>query len=320
MVFDDGTNSHQDKERAESDVASGYTAYTDPNHFLAHVLSYLETPPNLRRRLFPHHPNLKTAGSMPSLDMPHHMKKEDRSRWREGVVLESRSGDAAAYSVVDVGLEKRVRVSASIPEGARVTIDLATSGKESADEEGLLRATAVAPSEPREVEGYYWGYVVRRAESLSSVLTESTFDGGYDFCVGTSERGEALEEFTRKESRGWKHLLLCLGGIAGLEAAVQNDPELRGKGVTEPSVLFDAWINLVPRQGSRTIRTEEAVWCGCMGFKPWVDRSAVGPPGEVGMEEAPSNAERQGADQGKTGRLAAQMKEKTKKKKRRRSN
>jgi len=26
--------------------------------------------------------------------------------------------------------------------------------------------------------------------------------------------------------------------------------------------LFDTWVNLVPSQGSRTIRTEEAVWIG----------------------------------------------------------
>jgi predicted SPOUT superfamily RNA methylase MTH1 len=35
--------------------------------------------------------------------------------------------------------------------------------------------------------------------------------------------------------------------------------------------LFDAWVNLVPGQGSRTIRTEEAVEFGLCALKPWVD-------------------------------------------------
>jgi len=65
----------------------------------------------------------------------------------------------------------------------------------------------------------------------------------------------------------FKHLLIVFGGVAGLEVAVRADEELMGMGVTEPEGLFDYWVDLCPGQGSRTIRTEEAVWIGLMGLR-----------------------------------------------------
>ena len=62
-------------------------------------------------------------------------------------------------------------------------------------------------------------------------------------------------------------MLIVFGGVAGLEAAVKADGELASMGVTEPEKLFDHWVNLCPGQGSRTIRTEEAVWLGLMGLR-----------------------------------------------------
>lgn len=46
---------------------------------------------------------------------------------------------------------------------------------------------------------------------------------------------------------------MVFGGLHGLEAAVDADPNLE---VAEPSVLFDLYVNTCPSQGSRTIRTE----------------------------------------------------------------
>lgn len=52
---------------------------------------------------------------------------------------------------------------------------------------------------------------------------------------------------------GARHALVVFGGLQGLEAGVSADPNLE---VTEPSVLFDLYVNTCPSQGSRTIRTE----------------------------------------------------------------
>jgi predicted SPOUT superfamily RNA methylase MTH1 len=144
-----------------------------------------------------------------------------------------------------------------------------------------LRASACANSLPREEAGYYWGYTVRRASSLSAVFTESEHTAGYDFTLGTSERGVPIHSILprngapthRQVLPAFRHALLVFGGVAGIEAAVAGDPELvaRGLGKASAGELFDAWVNLVPGQGSRTIRTEEAVEFGLCAVKPWVD-------------------------------------------------
>lgn len=54
----------------------------------------------------------------------------------------------------------------------------------------------------------------------------------------------------------FSHLLVVFGGLQGLEASVDNDQNLD---VTDPSVLFDFYLNTCPNQGSRTIRTEVSV-------------------------------------------------------------
>lgn len=58
-----------------------------------------------------------------------------------------------------------------------------------------FRGKAVSPSYPSKYNGIYWGYNVRLANNLNSVFTECPFKGGYDVCVGTSEKGGSVDEF-----------------------------------------------------------------------------------------------------------------------------
>jgi len=280
------------------DEENGYTAFSNPSDFFYHVLSYLETPPYLRRSLFPYHPNLRTAGAMPSLDMPHHLRAEEWCKYREGVTLEPQRSSSDHYgqkkgrkqndpveteeTYVNAGFATPIKLDTAIPPNTRVTLAF-----DDDDQSENMTATAVSPDTPREDGGYYWGYAPRLASSLSTVFTESPYEGGYDYSIGTSERGITLADLL-KPIRGtsedahddatptipkWQHLLVVFGGVAGLEVALQNDKQLQGK-VSQASELFDAWLNLVQGQGSRTIRTEEAVWIGLMGLKELVDANA----------------------------------------------
>lgn len=268
IIFDD-----EDRQTQQSRPPIGendYTAFSHPCHFLAHLLSYLETPPHLRKTLFSMHPNLRTAGTLPSLDMPHHLRANEWCEYREGVAMKS----DASGTLVDVGLaEPRLAGGAEIPEGTRVTLRLGESPSTAAE------AEAVAPSTPREQTGYYWGFNVRPSNSLSTVFTECPFDGGYSVSLGTSERGEALStilarpSLAQSECHKYKHVLVVFGGVAGLETAGKNDPDLAPMGISAANVhdLFDHWVNVLPNQGSRTIRTEEAVWLGLMGLRGFVE-------------------------------------------------
>ena len=259
-------NDEPPQASAQDPADDEYTAFSDPCHFLAHILSYLETPAYLRKLLFPMHPNLRTAGTLPSLDMPHHLRAGEWSDYREGVTVSTTNGTTS----VDVGLpQKQLVEDLEIPPNTRVTLKLSKS--ESAE--------AVAPTEPREVDGYYWGYTVRRCGSLSAVFTECPFDGGYSVSVGTSERGEPLSEVSGLGTGLGEqaHVLLVFGGVAGLETAAKNDAELQSAGISPATVgeLFDYWVNVCPGQGSRTIRTEEAVWLGLMGLKTVTQRQQL---------------------------------------------
>ena len=306
VIFDDGQASGQQHHRQDASRGKPeqeYTGYSDPSDFLVHLLSYLETPPHLRRSLFPLHPNLRSAGTLPSLDMPHHLRTEEWCLYREGVTVEGpggqvdrrdgtakaakdkrdkRSKKAAAEmgeqsrSYVEAGLRKKVAVEASIPPNTRVTLKFADDASAHVGGD-YVPAEAVAPDAPREGAGYYWGYAVRTAPSISAVFTECPFDGGYDFTVGTSERGVPLQEIpggTTPVVKG-RHTMIVFGGVAGLEAAVKADEELAGMGVVDPQSLFDHWVNLCPGQGSRTIRTEEALWIGLMGLRGLIPGEAL---------------------------------------------
>jgi methyltransferase len=269
VIFDDESAEAQSRRAAIND--NDYTAFSHPDHFLAHLLSYLETPPHLRKALFPMHPNLRTAGTLPSLDMPHHLRANEWCEYREGVtttVLPNNGG-----TLVDTGLPGYMRVpEAEIPSNTRVTVHL--HDEESKDVE------VVSPNDPREQKGYYWGYTVRQCGGLTDVFTECPFDGGYDISIGTSERGRSLSEVladkSMRDPSPLGHVLLVFGGVAGLETAARNDRQCQEMGLSGDKVheLFDVWVNLLPGQGSRTIRTEEAVWIGLMGFRSYLEQVA----------------------------------------------
>lgn len=277
IVFSDG---HEHKgsrhhQRGYNNVPDEYTGVSDPDHFLIHLLSYLETPPHLRRHLFPMHANLRTAGTLPSLDLPHHLRADEWCPYREGVTSTPVRGQSGTH--VEAGLRIPVSVDVEIPPMNRVTLRFDENAERNQKDQSApeIRAEAVNPNEPREESGYYWGYTVRKAANLSSVFMESPFTGGYDATIGTSERGIPLENLypsSKRENNAsqlgkFNHLLIVFGGVAGLEVAVKNDPELSRLGVTEAKEVFDRWVDVCPGQGSRTIRTEEAVWIGLMGLR-----------------------------------------------------
>uniref|UniRef100_A0A8C1E9T7 SPOUT domain containing methyltransferase 1 n=1 Tax=Cyprinus carpio TaxID=7962 RepID=A0A8C1E9T7_CYPCA len=133
----------------------------------------------------------------------------------------------------------------------------------------VYKGVVVAPHIPRTEAGLYWGYSVRLASCLSAVFTECPYKDGYDLTVGTSERGNSADHITLPP---FKHMLVVFGGLQGLEASVDADENLN---VADPGVLFDLYLNTCPGQGSRTIRTEEAILISLSGLRQKI--SAVFP-------------------------------------------
>lgn len=67
------------------------------------------------------------------------------------------------------------------------------------------------------------------------------------------------------ENFQYKHLLVVFGGLQGIEAAVESDEALD---IADASLLFDHYLNTLPNQGSRTIRTEEAILISLAAIRP----------------------------------------------------
>lgn len=150
---------------------------------------------------------------------------------------------------MNVGLHSHVHVDKLLTPGLRCTVKL----NPKMEHAKKLKGQIVSPTTPREETGIYWGYSVRIAKSLAQVFSHSPYKDGYDLTIGTSDKGTSIDEFN---SPKFKHLLIMFGGVQGLEAALENDTVLK---VDDPNLLFDFYLNTLPNQGSKTIRTEEAI-------------------------------------------------------------
>lgn len=212
---------------------------------LAKILQYLECPQYLRKHFFPMDKDLEYAGLLNPLDTPHHLRRHQECPFREGVVTNKPIKSGKDCSFVHIGLEKDVLVNVKIDAGLRVTVELTE------EVNGRQTGNIISPLKPRQEIGLYWGYTVRVANSLGEVFTQCPYSRGYDLTVGTSERGFSVDALPP-----YQHAIIVFGGVNGLEAALENDEQLQIQSLFD---LFDHYINTCPNQGSRTIRTEEAI-------------------------------------------------------------
>ena len=238
--------------------------HSDPNIFLCRLLQYLETPQYLRRALFPMHHDLKFAGLLNPLDSPHHMRQDEETLYREGVVLDQpvKAKEKGKGSYINCGLKNSVKVTKKLKAGVRVTVKMNMPYEPTAKHN---KGEVVPPSLPRTASGLYWGYTVRLAHSLSAVLTQAPYEGGYDMIIGTSDKGTPVDTLTSLSP--FKHCLILFGGLRGLEYSLESDESLD---VHDMSLLCQYYLNTCPAQGSRTIRTEEALLISLASLRPLV--------------------------------------------------
>ncbi|XP_050343918.1 putative methyltransferase C9orf114 [Nymphalis io] len=218
---------------------------------LARILQYLECPQYLRKHFFPIHKDLEFAGLLNPLDAPHHLRMTNDFKFREGITMNKKVKPGKG-SQVNVGLLQDVSTDKLLNPGIRVTVKLLPSPEGSKKIKGKI----VSLTSPRAETGVYWGYTVRIANSLSQVFTLCPHKAGYDLTIGTSDKGTPIDDLPMNEVK-YNHALIVFGGLHGIEAALESDEQLQ---VEEASLLFNHYVNVLPNQGSRTIRTEEAIF------------------------------------------------------------
>ena len=212
------------------------------------VLTYMETPQYLRKRLIRLRPELRYVGILPPLRTPHHPLRArsaelEDGELREGVVVRELAG---GY-LVDVGVERPLLAPGlRARPGKRLTFRVRRKERD---------RLFLEPVEREEVP-YYWGYRVRKLRGgLKRFLERARHD--YDLLIGTSKHGEPVHAIARELAaslRASERALLLFGSPSeGLyEMAAREGLELEN--------ACDFVVNALLWQGVATIRTEEAIF------------------------------------------------------------
>ena len=233
--------------------------YTDPTlsgskadyerRVMKNILSYIETPQYLRRQLFPFHKDLKYAGQLPPLATLHHPIDEIKPKqFREGVVYLNKKNQV----LINVGAEEPLRVKNNPGKSLKDTKMRVTAYIHRENNELIAE---IVPRKAVE-ELMYWGYKIKETNNpLSKFNKRDDY-----FVIGTSKTGENYNNFSLEENLEFKKkysskkaLLIVFGsprtGIPNL---------LKGTG-TKTGDIFDAYLNMIPTTGTRSIRLEEAI-------------------------------------------------------------
>ena len=212
---------------------------------LALILSYMETPQYLRKKLFKIRPELRYAGVLPPLRTPHHplinrLKKLNIGEYREGVVVSS----STKGSFVDVGVEQPAFILGKrLQPKTRVTVKITQ-----------LQKQFLATPASREEIGTYWGYKVKISKIPFGQLIKKR---NFNLVIATSRKGKPIMEVIDTLKEKWKtskKILIAFGApTQGLyEILAHERPKL------EEVAHFV--LNTIPAQGTETVRTEEALY------------------------------------------------------------
>ncbi len=228
LVYEDSPKAHQSRDL----------------DLVATLLSYMETPQYLRKRLFELKPELQYAGILPPLRTPHHPLK---GRFRDLAVGDFREGvvvSKAAEGVrVDIGAEQPVLMKEEFEVNHRLTFKIVKAKGENVELQVVNREDIPE----------YWGYKVTiERQSLRSAIEERRFD----LVLGTSKFAMRFQDTAVRLQKQWEKassVLLVFGAPSRGLVEIAKD-----EGV-ELNDLMDYIVNTLPGQGTETVRTEEAL-------------------------------------------------------------
>lgn len=294
IIFDEvppPPSSHRRPPAPSTDPAAHAPTTAETTASFARLLTFLDTPQYLRKHLFPVSSDLRLVGLLNPLALPSHVSRAETPTWREAVsVGRGQSNHPTRYA--DAGLDRLVELDVSVPPRKRLTLDMTPSGPHYSSAVGkYLFASVASRDSPPDRDDLYWGYRVRTATCLSNVFAGGELaPRGYDVTIGTSERGAPVHRVAGSAAEAaslalpdFRHALIVFGGVQGLERSVVGDEKLAELGIMsqpsdEPSAdttdsfdvgdLFDFYLNTCPNQGSRTIRTEEAILISLAALNP----------------------------------------------------
>jgi predicted SPOUT superfamily RNA methylase MTH1 len=220
-------------------------------NLISTLLTYMDTPQYLRKRLFKLTPDLQYAGILPPLRTPHHplnrqMKKLRVGEFREAVTL-SITGKG---TFVDIGVEQPALVRREdLAIDRRVTVKVSKVGKP-------VEVELANRDEARS----YWGYTVTvEKRPFGSFLRK----GGFDLTVATSRYGSRLADVAAGFVEKWEGASKVLVAFG---APSQGLGDIVGREGLQLGELVDFVVNTIPMQGTETVRAEEALMASLAVF------------------------------------------------------
>jgi predicted SPOUT superfamily RNA methylase MTH1 len=221
-----------------------YKDNPDEAKLIKTILRYMESPQYLRKRIYKKIPELRYVGTLPPLRTPHHPLKDKLKdvkigEHREGIVLEA----TRTQGLVDIGLQNPIQVKGRIPPiNTRITVKII-------EKQPHLRGIITTKKQVQE----YWGYKIK---NLGSGLNNLLQGENYDLKIGTSRKGTPIKEVKEKLKESYQkaeNVLIVFGSNK------KSITEILQIGTIDIPRNFDFYLNMVPRQGTATIRTEEAI-------------------------------------------------------------
>jgi methyltransferase len=208
------------------------------------ILEYLDTPPYLRKRLYPKLEILKNVGKLHPIRSPHHKDRMEIRNLRSGEirvgVVENRHG----IYFVDIGLSIPIEYSGKYKQnGRKVNVKILKH-------KNYINAIDI---EKNEITELYWGYNVHQIKDLKNIIEKfpksniiltsrlSKYFNPYD---------NAFSRLPRSSSND--SILVVFGSPKfGLNSILSNEK-------MDISKYYS--YNFFPNQGTQTVRLEESIY------------------------------------------------------------
>ncbi len=210
--------------------------------FMKTLFDYMDCPQYLRKHLFPLSEELKSAGRLPPLEAPHHVRFVKSSEItsdviRQGVVVRVDKDKRFVYA----GLDRLIPVYDNrVKLNDKINVKIIVNSKK-------LHGVVVD-----KVDGY-WGYkTVFFNKPLAKLLDKHPAE----LVFAASKYGENISGLLGDVENNLKNkesIALVFGSPKRGLFQIIDDARLMKE-------LFDYIINFIPNQGTRTVRTEEAIY------------------------------------------------------------
>jgi predicted SPOUT superfamily RNA methylase MTH1 len=205
------------------------------------ILKFLNTPPYLRKLVYPMVDQLQFSGLLHPIIAPHHKPIQNLREVTEGEVRVGLIVQRGGTLYANVGLGDLVRFKGN----ARVDSILNLKFMAGYPHQYVVEASA------EDIGDKYWGYEVLETVDLTSLLSNQP----NALLLFTSRAGVKLRKIEGhliKRLRSAQNLLVIFGAPkSGLAEILKNEKkDIRS---------FEFVVNSFPMQGTRTVRLEEAI-------------------------------------------------------------